>query len=208
MNGIKYKGTSNPKLKSLVHDEVTLSFLKTAKDLSTNKQFESFIKGCVNAVRNDRRYDNYIHVLKENGFNRCVIFSKIDDTMAPIEMHHGPLFTLYDICAIVVEHLLKNKEEICTMDVADLVLDEHELHHIQVVMVTCTSHELIHDGEIFIHYKQAWGDSLSFLRNYKKGLRDEHLYTMLDYITDCEENGVTLDNGMLEVIKKINKFKK
>lgn len=210
MENFKFKGNKNPKIKSDIDDEV-LRYYQTREDLADPDVFQYFIKACEMCVRKDDRYSNYIHELKERGFDRDVIQGAINNKRFPnvaIEMHHGPMFTLYDICSIVTDHLLANDEKVSTFKVAKLVLDEHERHHIQLTMLTKSNHELAHDGKVFIHINQTIGDVLEFIKTYKKGFRREHLYTMEEYLKLCKKFNAT-DNDYLtarKVNKKINKY--
>lgn len=106
----------------------------------------------------------------------------MDDNDADIEMHHGPVFTLYDVCAIVLEYFILKKWRCSTLLVADQVLQEHENNRVQVVMVSSTVHELIHAGSIFVNYKQAYGDLKKFLQKYKDAISDEYKEQLNRYI--------------------------
>ena len=210
MSDYKIKGDKNPKIK-LKNVDKTLKFFLGNEDLAEPDEFEHFIRSCEDMVRNDPRYKNYISELREAGFTKDVLQSGIDSNTFPntkIEMHHGPLFTLFDICSIVVDHKLAEGEKLTEFDVADLVLTEHEKHHIGVVMLTKTNHELVGAGRAFIHMKQSTGDVMKFIKAYKKGIKREHLYTLERYITLCEKYDAT-DNDMLElrkVCKKVSKY--
>lgn len=208
---LKFKGKNNPKIKSIVDDDV-LKFYFDKEDLSDPDEFEYFVKAVEALIRKDPRYSNYIHELKSRGFNKDVMQSEIDNDKFPntdIEMHHGPMFTLYDIVSIVTDHLLMSNQKVSTFGVAKLVLCEHEMHRIQVVMgLTKTNHELAHDGKIFIHLNQAIGDIMGFIKDFRYGFRREHLYTLEQYLRLCKENEAT-DNDYLcltKVMKKINKY--
>ena len=210
MDNFKFKGDKNPKIKSTTDNDV-LKFYLGKEELSDPDIFEYFIKACETLIRKDERYSNYIHNLKERGFDKDVIQSGIDNTRFPntsIEMHHGPMFTLYDVCAIVTDHLLNKDEKVSTFKIAKLVLDEHEKNHIQVVMgLTKTNHQLLHDGKIFVHINQAIGDVLAFIKKYKKGLRREHLYTLEEYLKLCKKFDAT-DNDYLQIRKVSSKIAK
>ena len=210
MSDYKFKGDKNPKIKSNEGD--IIKFRMSEEDLAEPDDFEYFIKCCENMIRKDPRYKNYISELKGLGFTKDVFQSAIDNEKFPntkIEMHHGPIFNLFDICSIVTDHLLKNGKKITTFDVAKIVLAEHENHHIQIVMgLTKTNHELVHDGKMFVHMKQAIGDVLTFIKTYKDGIKREHLYTLEKYISMCKDYEAT-DNDYLQlrkIVKKINKI--
>lgn len=183
-------------------DGVKLKFYKTKKDLADPDGFERFIKSCEKAIRSDPRYTAYKSRLMEQGFNRCAFYGKIDPEKITLEMHHGPIFNLYEIVSIVTDCMLSEDGLVCTMDVVNEVLCAHERKEIQTIMLSQTVHEMVHDGDIFTHFNQAFGNILAFVKRYKKGIRKEHLHTMITYIKQCESEDAT-DNDMLKVVKKI-----
>ena len=151
--------------------------------LSNYESYVNFVKGIEKAVRGNDRYKKYISYLKkEVKLNRCQVLKNITDEDADIEMHHGPIFTLFDICAIVLEYFVIKKWKISTFRVADVVLDEHQKNRIQVVMVSTTVHQEIHNGDIFIHYHQAWGDMTAFIKQYGIAMSDEYREQLNRYI--------------------------
>ena len=151
--------------------------------LSNYESYVNFVKGIERAVRQNDRYKKYISYLKkEVKLNRCQVLKNITDEDADIEMHHGPIFTLFDICAIVLEYFIIKKWKISTFRVADVVLDEHQKNRIQVVMVSTTVHQEIHNGDIFINYHQAWGDMNAFIKKYGDAMSDEYREQLNRYI--------------------------
>lgn len=151
--------------------------------LSNYESYINFIKGIEKAVRGNDRYKKYISYLKkEVKLNKCQVLKNITDEDASIEMHHGPIFTLFDICAIVLEYFIIKKWKISTFRVADVVLDEHQKNRIQVVMVSTTVHQEIHNGDIFINYHQAWGDMNAFIKKYRDAISDEYREQLNRYI--------------------------
>lgn len=202
----KLKGDNNPKIKAKYSDEV-LKFKQGKKDLKDPDKFESFIRDCEKAVRRDDRYTRYKAHLHESGLDRCAFYSKLTVDKVPIEMHHGPIFTMFDICAIVTDHLLKCDEKVTTMDIADLVLTEHELNHIQVTMLCETAHQAYHSGKIFLHYKQATGDINKFIEKYYKGILKEHMFTFNKYMEMCKVNDAT-DNDLFITRKRLKDLAK
>jgi len=156
------------------------------KDLEYFSNYESyvaFVKGIEYAVRHNDRYNKYISYLKkEVKLNHCQVLKDISDEDADIEMHHGPIFNLFDICSIVLEYFLLKKWKISTFRVADVVLQEHMRNRVQVVMVSTTVHQEIHDGEIFINYHQAYGNLNEFIKKYKDAISDEYRDQINKYI--------------------------
>lgn len=145
-----------------------LQFEKTAEYMSNLESRNRFIKKTEQLVRRNDRYSKYIYELKtKKGLNHCQVLSHLTDKDCTIEMHHGPIFTLYDICDIMIDHFLRKGWEITTYDIADKVLDEHWANRIQVVMLSTSVHQDVHDREIFISTNQAWGNLTEFLKRYK-----------------------------------------
>lgn len=181
-----------------------LKFYKTKKDLADQVAFERFVSACEKGVRSDPRYTAYKASLLEQGFNRCAFYGKIDTNKVTLEMHHGPMFNLFEIISIITDHMLSEWNLVCTMDVVDEVLTAHELKLVQTIMLTETAHQMVHDGDIFTHYHQAFGDIMGFIKRYKNGFKKEHCHTMKTYLSYCELNNAT-DNDMLKAVRKIKK---
>lgn len=174
---------------------------KDPEYFSNYESYVSFVKGIEKCVRSNDKYNKYISYLKkEVKLNRCQVFKNVTDEDATIEMHHGPVFTLFDICAIVLEYFILKKWKITTYRVAKVVLNEHLLNRVQVVMVSKTVHEEIHNGDIFINYKQAWGDLGAFIKKYKDGMSDEYRAQLNRYI-DRSLLYDSNDFGILELTK-------
>lgn len=205
------KGNKNPKVVAPKSGDICKMYLNRG-DLEDPDTFNMFVKAVENLVRKDPRYTNYIAELKKLGYTRDVFQAGIDSNRFPntaVEMHHGPLFTLYDIVSIVTDHLLANDEKVCTFKVADIVLTEHELGRIQVVMgLTESNHQLAHASKLFIHMDQAIGDLVGFIKDFKKGFRKEHLYTMEEYFRMCKQYEATDNDYLLlrSAVEKIGKY--
>lgn len=169
--------------------------------LSSIETYTQFIRGVEHQVRTNDRYKKYINYLKkEVKLDHCQVMKNIDDKDCDIEMHHGPIFTLYDICSIVLEYYRIKKWKISTFRIADSVLDEHQKHRVQVVMLSTTMHQLVHEKEIFINFKQAYGDLQSFLEKYYVALLPEHKEKLNRYIDRCTLQEST-DYDVLELNK-------
>ena len=183
-----------------------IPFYKDSDYLSNYESYVNFIKGCERLVRHNDRYNKNISYLKkEVKLNRCQVFKNITDEDASIEMHHGPIFTLFDYCAIVTEYYLLKKWKITTERIADTVLDEHQKNRIQIVMVSSTVHEEIHNGgNIFINYHQAYGDLNAFIKKYADAISDEYREQLNRYI-DRSLLYDSNDFGILELNKNLIK---
>lgn len=160
-----------------------IPYYKNDQYFSNYDSYVAFVKGIEKCVRTNDKYRKYISYLKkEVKLNKCQVLKDVTDEDADIEMHHGPIFNLFDICAIVLEYFIIHKWKITTFRVANQVLDEHLKNRVQVVMVSKTVHEEIHNGDIFINYHQAYGDLEAFIKKYKDAISDEYREQLNRYI--------------------------
>ncbi len=186
-----------------------LPMYKTEEYFSNLDSYVSFIKACESVVRKNDRYSKYIAYLKtEVGLNHCQVLNGIDGNKydkVDIEMHHGPIFTLYDYCAIITEWMLNHRKQISTYRVADIVLTEHQKNHVQVVMLSTTVHEEVHARGIFLNYKHAWGDLNAFIKTYRDGLSVEHVEKLDRYI-DRSMAYDSSDFGIMSLNQTLTRF--
>lgn len=207
MSEYAFKGKDNPKIISPIDPDYVLKFKLSKKDLGDYEDFSSFVNSVKMMVRKDARYTNYKAYLYDIGLTRCQVFSGITNEMAPLEMHHGPIFDLFNICAIVTDHLLQEGESVNSFQVADLVLKEHEKHNIQLVMLCETAHEAAENGSIFLHYNQGFGHLERFLSKYRKGIRRDQYGIVKHYLELSRKHNAT-DNGLFEIVKRVKKYVK
>ena len=162
-----------------------IPYNKDENYFSNYDNYVAFVKGVEKMVRQNDRYRKYISYLKnEVKLDRCQVLKNVttEDEGVDIEMHHGPIFTLFDICAIVLEYFLIKKWKVTTMRVANQVLMEHQKNRVGVVMVSSTVHEEIHNGDIFINLNQAWGDIKAFTKKYDVAISREYREQINKYI--------------------------
>lgn len=188
----------------------TLPFYKDSDYFSNLDNFVGFVKATESMIRTSKYYSRYIAYLKEEvGLNFCQVLSNIrqdDETSkVDIEMHHGPILTLFDYVSIVVDHMLYNGQKVNTFIVADTVLEEHFKNHVQVVMLSETVHEEVHLNNVFINTKQAFGDLNAFLETYKDGISDEQISKINKYI-ELSEKYDSYDKGILDLRDKIKSW--
>lgn len=172
-------------------------------------KYEKFIKGCEHCVRKDDRYIDYIAKLKSKGLNRCAILGNIEeDSKVKLEMHHGPIFNLFDICDIVTRAMLKRGvTELTTYDVGDIVLTEHEKDNIMIVMLSKTPHRGGHFN-VFINIKATFGRIDRFIDSYSDGMEDEHWQYVTRYMEQCKEaDGKNYDAGLFDTNDRLKSFK-
>ena len=160
-----------------------MPYYKSVEYFENYESYVAFIKGCERLVRQNDKYRKYINYLKkEVRLDRCQVLKNITDEDASIEMHHGPIFTLFDICAIILEYFIIKKWRVSTPRIADLVLDEHAANRNGIVMVSKTMHEEIHNNNLFINYHMMFGDVESFIKKYNKAISEDYKQQINRYI--------------------------
>lgn len=185
------KPKKNPTIDS-ASSTYELPFYKDADYLSNLDNFVGFVKAVERMVRSSKHYSRYVKYIKDDiGLNFCQVLSNIKvedaDATTKLEMHHGPILTLFDYTAIIIDWMLANDKKITTFSVADRILEEHFQNHIQVVMLSETVHQLVHDGKVFLNIKHAFGDLNTFLNTYRDGVSDEYIERINKYLTTCEK---------------------
>lgn len=175
-----------------------IPMFKPPEYFSNLESRNTFIKSVERLVRTNDRYSKYISYLKrEIKLNHCQVLSNISDEDCDIEMHHGPIFTLYDYCDIVLNYYIMKGWKITTFRIADTVLNEHIKNRIHVVMLSPTVHEEVHLREIFINIQQAWGDLHGFLKKYGKALSDEQIQKYNRYL----DKSMMMDTNTYDILK-------
>lgn len=205
---IKYSGDASKFVEVEGWEEDTLMLYKDNEFFEDTNSYVKFIKDCETAVRVSPDYKVFISYIKKIlGINFCQVSSSIYDTDATVEMHHGPIFTLFDYCSIMVNHYLQTMRKINTCRIANQVLDEHFDLRVQVVMLATTNHEAAHNRDLFLHVNQGIGDLNKFIDFYNKAFDDVHKYKLWNYINMCKDNP-SFDTGYLDIpyIEKLIKL--
>lgn len=164
-----------------------LPFFKSSINLSNEKERTRYIKSIENMVRTSSVYRAYIKYLKEDiGLTKCMMFGDLTDEMCNIEMHHGPIFTLYDYVEITLIDFIKHNKEISTFSIAQQVLKDHTDNLVQIVMLSEMAHQAAHvNGKDlkseFVDIKSAWGDIEGYLLKYKDSLQINHINKIHKY---------------------------
>ena len=145
----------------------TIPFFKPEEYFNNLESINHFITGVEKLVRTSDRYSKYkSYLMNEVQLNHCQVLSDLSDLDCEIELHHGPIFTLYDTCSVILEYFLMKKWKITSFRIADQVLTEHEENRVNCVMLSSTIHEEVHNRDIFINMKHAWGDINGFINKY------------------------------------------
>jgi len=176
-----------------------ISLYKDREYFEDDIVYTSFIKNVEKMVRSDPDYKHFISQLKQKyGLDFCQACRQLTGQDVTIEMHHGPLFTLYDICEVVLLKFIKKGYKINTMRIADIVLQEHFDLRIQIVMLAVTSHEAVHNKDMFLNLKQGIGDIARFIEDYQAYFEDNQKYKIWNYI-NLSKNNDSFDKGVLDV---------
>lgn len=205
---IKYSGDASKFVEIEGWEEDTLMLYKDMEYFENLKDYIRFVKDCESEVRTSPDYKVFISFVKNKlGINFCQVSSNIYDTDATIEMHHGPIFTLFDYCSIILNHFLKTGRKIDSVRIADWVLDEHFDLCVQVVMLAVTNHEAAHNRDLFLHVNQGVGNLTQFIEKYAYVFEDIHKYKVWNYINMCKDNP-SFDTGYLDIpyVEKIIKL--
>lgn len=185
-----------------------LPFDKAPVNFTDEKVRTAFIKAVERRVRHSKLYKAYIDYLKTDlKLTRCAVFGNIEGekkSKTKIEMHHGPIFTLYDIVTIVLEKHLKNKDDVKlnTFDIAAEVLDLHRRKLIQTVMLSEAAHISMDNPKIapFLSLDQTFGDLYSFVAEYHSYFTPSHIYSLKNYFDNYKYN---IDHKTINMFKPI-----
>lgn len=183
-----------------------LPFDKSPVDLSDPKVRDKFIKSVENRVRSSKLYKAYVSFLKvECGLEFCAIFGNVtssDKAKTKIEMHHGPVFTLYDYVDIVLNKYFMEKIDVNTFDIAKEVLDLHRRKLVQTVMLSETVHKSMDDPKHapFLSLDMAFGDLMGFCKEYGPYFAPVHRNKLKSYLMNYQFN---LENNKLNAFKPI-----
>ena len=182
-----------------------ISLYKDIDYFADDTTYTAFIKQVERTVRTSKDYDSFIHQVKTMyGLDFCQVCSKLTGQDVTIEMHHGPIFTLYDIVEVILNRFIKSGYKINTLRIADAVLQEHYDLRVQIVMLAVTCHEAAHNKDIFLNLKQGFGDIAAFIDKYQAFLEPNQKYKIYNYINLCKNN-YSFDKGILDV-EKIGKM--
>jgi len=170
-----------------------LPFNKNPLDLTDPRIKDRFIKSIERRVRRSKLYKAYIDYLKsEKNLTNCAILGNIESEKGDktkIEMHHGPIYTLYDYASIVLQKFMDEKLDLNTFDIAEEVLDLHRRNLVQVVMLSESVHKSMDNPEKapFIFFEMTHGDLIQFVKEYNKYFSFKNRNDLKKYINDYKK---------------------
>lgn len=206
---IKYCGDISKFVEANDDPYECICYRKDIDYLMDASAFSAFVKDVEVIVRGSKEYSFFVDIIKRiYGLNFCQVFSNVvSEQGVTVEMHHGPIFTLFDIASVVTNHYSKRGYTVTTMRIADKVIDLHYEGLVQVVMLAKTSHEAVHNRDIFLNVNQGYGNLDAFIKRYATDLEDEQKYKIWNYVELCKSNP-SFDTGILDLdhIKKYVKL--
>lgn len=192
-------------------EKMFLTYLRKNIDMMDERDRKEFIKGTENIIRTSDDYKKYISHLKTNipACKSCALFNNITDDFTKIEMHHGPIFTLAEICIIVLNHYLKNNKNIDSFDIADEILEDHYNNLIQTVFLCQMAHKLTSNKKTsknsFISLDHSIGDIVGFIRKYNDSITYYEINKIRNYmyLSDLynKNQGVSIFDYLKEEVK-------
>lgn len=196
--GIVYEGGIEKTISSDDTSDVIMMY-KPRDYFNDSVAYTKFVKSVERVVRHSDDYKVFLNWVKNVlGINFCQVSSKIVEGDATIEMHHGPIFTLFDYCAVILNDAIMHGDKISTFRIADRVIQEHFDLRVQVVMLAKTNHEAITNRDLFLNVRQGIGNVDAFIKKYAHALDAEQKYKIWSYINFSNMNE-TFDTGILDV---------
>lgn len=196
--GITYEGGIEKTVSSNDTTDVIVMY-RPREYFRDDAAYKGFVKDVERMVRTSDDYKAFIQWVKRVlGINFCQVSSKILDGDATIEMHHGPIFTLYDYAAILLNDAIASGERISTFRIASKLIEEHFALRVQVVMLAITNHEAVSNRDLFLNIHQGIGNVDAFIKKYAHAFDDEQKYKVWSYINFSKSNQ-TYDTGILDV---------
>lgn len=179
-----------------------LPFNKLDINLSDKNVRDRFIKSIERRVRRSKLYKAYINYLKNDlKLDRCAVFGNIQSdkkSKTKIEMHHGPVFTLYDYVSIVLNKYLHENAEnkLNTFDIAAEVLELHRRKLVQTVMLSEAAHKSMDNPKTapFLTIEQTFGNLFGFIEEYGKYFSSKNIYDLKNYFDNYKYN---LDHNII-----------
>lgn len=173
-----------------------LPFNKSEVNLSDKNTRDKFIKSIERRVRRSKLYKAYINYLKNDlKLDRCAVFGNIQSdkkSKTKVEMHHGPIFTLYDYVSIVLTKFLHegNMDRINTFDIAAEVLELHRRKLVQTVMLSEAAHKSMDNPKTapFLTLEQTFGNLFGFIQEYGQYFSPKNIYDLKNYFDNYKYN--------------------
>lgn len=182
-----------------------LPMYQTLDSMMDVESYKNFIDNAINRFRRSRSYKHYKAYLIELGLDKSQFLGNITSEMLDkkLELNHT-ILTIFDIALIICEHMLHTVGKITTFDLVMLLKKEHRANHIPLTMLDVTTHQLYHNSdEFFIHPNMVFGDWITFLKLYNKGLTQDIAFKLLFYIKRAIDEGKSTDANLLDLRERL-----
>ena len=182
-----------------------ITFSKDKEYFCLTEVYVAYVKAIEKMCRKHPDYNKYVNYVTDViGINFCQVSSGISKSDAEIEMHHGPLFNLFDYASVILNYFIDTNKKISTFRITDKLLQEHYDLNVQTVMLAVTNHEAVHNRDLFLNIGQGFGNFGGFIERYHHHFSEEQKYRILKYIDICESVD-SFDNHLFdnEKIKKL-----
>lgn len=205
-------GKTNPTI-DCPDSEFLIPFYKDADYFFVLQNFVDFIKSVEATVRKHPQYTEYKGLVATTyGLTKCQVLSHIDIEdesfkETKIEMHHGPILTLFDLAAIITEWAIQEEKNITTFYIAELLMQEHWDNNVQIMMLSKTVHDEVHEGNVWVNINQAFGNLSNFIDKYMSGLSARHIQKINDYLNKSIEMD-SYHNGCLTLSDQVRSWNK
>jgi hypothetical protein len=146
-------------------------FYQTKATLSDPEVYRNFIKNAETRFRRSPDYKIYKAYLMGLGFDHCQIMGDIEsEDGVEIELHHN-IFTLFDDCILICEHVLNTVGYISSFDLIQLLINEHRANRIPCCFLSVTAHQMFtNDPEAYIPPDMTFGKWWELLSKYRYGI--------------------------------------
>jgi hypothetical protein len=119
--------------------------------------------------------------------------------MARLEVHHGPIFSLHDICDIVLSYRLEHNIPTNTILWAKEVMELHTGNHTQLCMLTKNNHALVHGGRLHLRLDQCFGDITYFMKTYREQIiGSPRIMSKIERYKDELSDSEFFDNSVIQ----------
>lgn len=184
-----FTSISDGKSISVVNLDFNLAFPLNREDIDilSEADYKRFIHDIESMIRSSEEYTMYkAHFYEDLKLNQCMIHSDITSEMAPIEMHHGPIFNLFEIVELEIMRRFITDEPINSPEIFDSVMQLHWDEQIQVVALCVSCHKACHPKKkgvkpLFIDIRSAHGDVVGFINKYKDCFAPKHIRNIQKY---------------------------
>lgn len=202
---LSYMDNGNPTLTS-PNSSYELPLYQTKDSFMDVELYSKFIHNAISQFRRMRVYKNYKAYLMNIGLDHCQYLHNINSSMAELEMNHC-ILTIFDVAVLISEHIINTYGYITTPHLVAQLRYVHSQNLVPLTMMSKTVHQLYHNDDMFYtHPNQVFGQWVTLLNTYNRGITPEICTKVLYYIRTAFEEGESSDNGLLSCATTIKNW--